>query len=421
MSCAVPVVLAGDEGFLGAIDEIDLERAEHTNFCCRGEDKLTDGALLSAICKLAEVRGRERIGKALREYVCRYHSSSICAERTEKVYRRALAGAPCRACTGQILLCGYYGYGNMGDDALLIRAIERARNKYPRLSICALTAGGKRDGRKFCVRCAARTSPAAVRREIKKSEIVVFGGGTLLQNDTSMRSLWYYLWVLRLAKKYGKRVQLWANGIGRIRGKRARYATARALCGCELLGLRERESVALARRLLSESKLSIPRMILESDLALAEYCEDSERTRYLLDMLGIGEGARIAVVALRGVERAGYVHIMRRWVLSLAREGILPVFAVMFADEDLDMSIRMCREVGGVLAYPIGIGDTVSLMRRACVVLGMRYHALVFASGAGVPFIGFGAQPKIESFCRAGGGIYFFDMLAQERGEAPAT
>jgi polysaccharide pyruvyl transferase WcaK-like protein len=185
--------------------------------------------------------------------------------------------------------------------------------------------------------------------------------------------------------------------------------------------LRDRESVALARSLLAEQKLAMPKMILERDLALVEYCEDSERTRYLLDMLGIGEERRVAVVALRGVEHTGYVHIMRRWVLSLTREGILPVFAVMFADEDLEMSIRMCREVGGVLAYPIDIADTVALMRRSCVVLGMRYHALVFASAAGVPFIGFGGQPKIESFCRTGGGIYFLDMLAQERGEPFAT
>ena len=83
---------------------------------------------------------------------------------------------------GGVLLCGYYGFFNVGDDALLAAAIARAREKFPCFGVSALTRRGKRDAWRWGIPCVRRDRPLAVMRAIRRAEVVVFGGGTLLQD-----------------------------------------------------------------------------------------------------------------------------------------------------------------------------------------------------------------------------------------------
>ena len=410
MCCAVPVVLAGDEGYLGILAENKISVASGTNFCCRGCGGIEDNALFEDIERLLDMSEDERcaLGLRLREYALIAHSQENTAKQTARFYRKMLKSQD--EGNESVLLCGYYGYGNMGDELLLSSAISRASARYPRRRIVALTAHGGRDGRRFGIRCVRRFSPIAVVRAIKRCRVVIFGGGTLLQNKTSRRSLGYYLLILRLAKRYSKRVELWANGIGEIYGERARRMTAKALSACDHIGMRERESAFIARELLLEYGFTPPRIELEEDLVIGYATEDGGRGEYILDHLGVLENSRTAVVALRGIERKGYMKSLERWLTRLVSDGIKLVFVAMYPNEDMEVCRRVCREYGGVLAYPVSASDVISLMKRSCLVCGMRYHALVLAHIAGVPFIGFGGESKIQSFCRSHGGVYYTDI-----------
>ena len=411
MSCGVPVVLAGDEGYLGAVDDTVLSRAEATNFCCRGESKIQDELLCNDILKLLGMNEEQRreLSEKLREYVKKHHSVEGMVSLTERVY-----GSVVRRSYGRkkgVLLCGYYGFDNMGDDALLRAAVRRAEREYPNVPICALTKNGKRDSRKFGVRCVCRHSPIAVVREIRRAQAVVFGGGTLLQNGTSRRSLAYYLKILSLAKNANIPTELWGNGIDNVRGRRFRKMTARALSECRYVGLRDRESMEAAVRLIRHFGYEMPPMALEDDLAFGTPPCGEDRLSYILSALGLEYDTPIAVIAIRGTEKKGYRGIMEKHVSALAIEGVTPVFLPMFPMEDLEACRNLCDDKGGVIAYPIGASDAAALIRHATVVLAMRYHALVFAASVGTPFVGYGAEPKIERFCRSHGGKYFTQIL----------
>lgn len=400
MSCAVPVVLGGNEGFFGAVTQNDLMRCEKSNFCCRGERAISEEALFSEISAVLDMprSQREALGVALREYVIKHHSAELMARKTEEVYRLAVLSI--EAEKKGVLLCGYYGFGNMGDDALLLRAIERARQRFPLLPVCAMTKRGKRDERRFGVRCARRSDAFALMREIRRCEVLVFGGGTLLQSSTSSRSLYYYTRILRYARRYAKRIELWGNGIEKIKGKRDRAEAARALCACDLVELRDRSSVREAISLLSQAALPAPKLALESDLAATPFYTDRGRAEYVLSLLGVDSCERMAVICVRGTEARGEVERMKAWLYALKKDGIRLIFIAMCPKEDLVLSRRLCRELGGTLAYPLGIADVTELIRRAALVCSMRYHALVFAASVGTPFIGFGSEGKIKSFCR---------------------
>ena len=410
MSCAVPVVLAGDEGFLGVAEGDVLDKGAQTNFCCRDCKKTNDEALFEALKDILDRSNeqRQQLGSCLREYVMAYHSVDTMAKKTMAFYKAAVSRA--HSGGGGVLLCGYYGFGNMGDDLLLDAAIKRSASRFPHMPVTALTAGGRRDARRYGVRCVRRWSLFSVMREIRISEVVVFGGGTLLQNSTSRRSLWYYLFILRYAERKGKRTELWGNGIGEIFGSVWRRMTAAALSGCDYVGMRERESALYLRELVREYGLPSPSIKLERDLAIDHAALGNGRAEYILDRLGISNDTRTAVIALRGIEKRGYMASLVRFIGALISDGIKPVFIAMYPYEDMEVCRRICRAFGGVLAYPVSASDVAALMRRSCVVCGMRYHALVLAHLSGVPFIGFGGETKIQSFCRSYGGVYYTEL-----------
>lgn len=409
MSCSVPVILAGNEGYIGELVGDRLLLAENTNFCCRGKHKMSLDKLFAdlkrALLKSAEQRKSD--GERLRGYVVENHSIAAVAEQTESFYKRYVNR---KSYVGKLLLCGYYGFGNMGDDALLLQSLKRARKKYPRLLPCAMTAGGKRDSGRFGgIRCIKRTNPIALAREIRRSEAVIFGGGTLLQSSTSYRSLGYYLCILRYAQAHGKRTELWGNGIDEIGGKYWRHAVARVLEKCDYVGLRDVQSLRYAERLVRTETFKNITAVLENDLALAPFYSERGRFEYILSSFNISVKEKNTVVAVRGSDTNENIGVLKRWLYALKGDGEKLLFIVMYPKEDLKLSQRICDELGGTLVYPIGISDTAELIRASSLVCSMRYHALVFAAAAGTHFIGFGGERKVRDFCRLDGGLYWCD------------
>ena len=84
-------------------------------------------------------------------------------------------------------LVGYYGYGNVGDDICLIKTKEIILNVYPNSSFYILSKGVIDD---YSVN---RWNLFSIIYTMFRSDQIVFGGGGLLQNKTSFKSLYYYL------------------------------------------------------------------------------------------------------------------------------------------------------------------------------------------------------------------------------------
>ncbi len=411
MSCGVPVVLAGDEGFLGVLDAKTLKAAETTNFCCRGAENINDADMLNALKQLLDLSREERrdVGRVLRKYVLDRHSVDNMAEQTESLYK-SVRSSECPA-SERVLLCGYYGFGNMGDDLLLMSSLKKAKEKYRNIAVCALTNGGRRESDRFGVRCASRRNIFTVTREIKKADVVVFGGGTLIQNNTSRRSLWYYIFILKYAQKAGKRVELWGNGIGNIKGFISRRAAAGAIAGCHFVSLRDKASFMRMKELLGEHSFALPPVIIERDLAFGLLSKNSDTHELLRRELGIEDSKRIAIIIPRGAERGDSTEALEMWAEHLRASGIKLVFVPMYPKQDMRLCEAMSKKLSGKLAYPVTQGEAFSLIRSADVVCSMRYHGLVLAADAGVSFIGFGEEEKIKSFCRENGGAFYSDIL----------
>lgn len=395
--CGLPVILCGNEGYMGLLGEASFDGARAVNFCARGYKKMSEERLLEDI-KAALWEKRETVtceSERVRVRMARECSLSSCAEQTESFYRGVLSH---RQKSGRgVLLCGYYGYGNLGDNALLRSAIERARREFGSLPIRALTKNGSADGKLFGVSCVKRSSPIVLFRELKGCRYFIFGGGTLLQNRTSNRSLLYYSALMRIAKHYGAVCLMWGNGIGEIKGRVWQKIAKNALASCDFVGIRDGGSLKRAEALLGETDRKIR---LEGDLAEGMEACDEARTRFLLfSLFGSERIPSFVIVALNG---QAYREGLAEPMLDVIKErGLCPVFVVMYEGEDGEVSERLCKRYGGKILKGVCFSDLVGLAARSKGVYSMRLHALIAAQKAGTPFYGIGNDEKITDFCKS--------------------
>ncbi len=410
MACGTPVILAGNEGMLGLVRGRLLFRAAAGNFCCRDGEPLTEEALKREILRLLSLSAQERqaFGNRLAEYVQSKHDLSKVAKETEDFYRDTLSHSV-SSLPADLVLCGYYGYGNVGDDALLHASIRRAGALYPDYTLSALTRRGRKDASLFRIRCVNRKNPLAVARELKHAKVLVFGGGTLLQDQTSLRSLLWYASVLRYAHRRGLRIELWGNGLSLPRTALGERIIIDCLSRCHRVGLRDAPSLAWGISHVPEGMAG--HFLPEKDLALGTLPSTDARAEFLCRRYGVDTcSAGFGIVTVRGGVGQGYLKILCSWLSMLRGERMRLLFVPMLPREDERLCRRLASLFGGTVTSSLSPSDLVGLMARARIVCGMRLHSLVFAACAETPFVGFGSDPKIEAFCREHGGVFFTDL-----------
>jgi polysaccharide pyruvyl transferase CsaB len=392
MSCAVPCVIAGDEGMLGALSFANISLAEQTNFCARGCGKISDGALEREISKLLLLGGEEyeRLGRFLRRYVQEKHGIERMAERTEAFYIRARGEVSFGrgAC-----LCGYYGYGNLGDDTLLECAILRAKKRFGEDSVSVLANAPVAEKYRRGVRCVSRKNVFSVIREIYSSHHLIFGGGTLFQDKTSMRSFLYYAAIAYIARLFGVRVEFWGAGFAPLEHRISRKLLSKTLAFADYIELRDRDSLEVVL------SLGAPRgkCYLSRDMAF-----DIPRPRATVEKR---EGG-YAFIAICGRQpRRSHAKIFIRAV-GLMCEGKKIIVLGMYPREDREEGQRIARRLGARYVEAESAARLIGLLRRADVCCSERLHLLIFSAIAGVRFEGFGEDRKILSFCEEWGGRY---------------
>ena len=178
-------------------------------------------------------QAREEMGKALYEKAKRMFSFDNMVHTQEKYYEVIVRRAkrPPLLRDGAVI-CGAYGLGNGGDNAILEAIVAQLKNIDPDLPICVLSRDPEETRLNAHVSAVYSFRFIKIFRLLRTSDLFLSGGGTLLQDATSTRSLLYYLLMIRLAHDTGNRVMLYGCGAGPILRERNRRRTARVLDRC---------------------------------------------------------------------------------------------------------------------------------------------------------------------------------------------
>ncbi len=293
----------------------------------------------------------------------------------------------------RFLLSGYYGFGNLGDEALLQMIVEQLRARWPACAVDVLSGDPAATARAYGVDATPRMDLARVRSAIEAADVVLSGGGGLLQNVTSLKSLLYYSGVIRSAIRAGKPTMVFAQSIGPLDfwGR----AMVRNFCkGLRAATVRDERSCSLLRSLLPD----VPVERTADPVFLFE--PGGEPLDLAAEGLA-GDDAPLVVVSVRKWQAAdATAQAMANAVDHLAaRYGARVAFLPLGGPPDAEIATTIIRRCGStpVLLPDYPLGQAAQVIGRASLVIGMRLHALVIAARLGVPFLALPYDPKVTA------------------------
>ncbi len=397
MSCAKPVIVAGNEGYLGIFDSDKLQVGIDTNFCCRGLAESTPEQLLADVTEVlsADADQLNRWGDYGRQVICERYSVSKMALDCVQMYCAASEEKRWDA-----VVSGYYGYGNAGDEALLKAMIQHLREQKEDVRLCVLSKDPKKTGAEHSVYALNRYNLFKIKKILRQSKVFISGGGSLLQDVTSNKSLWYYLNLIKMAHKVQVPIFLYANGIGPINSHKNRVRTAEVLKNVKEITLREPES---ARELLEIGVKDIPTTVT-ADPVLSLSPVSEEKVDAQLMQLGISKDTKLLGVSVRPWKHLGvdFLPKLAEVITEICKQyELTPLFLPMKYPEDLEFSQKlqtMLSVESVILKNPCEAEEILGLVSRTKTMLAMRLHSLIYASAVCVPTVGLSYDPKIDAF-----------------------
>ena len=299
----------------------------------------------------------------------------------------------------RIVVSGYYGSKNAGDEAMLAAMIEVLSDLDPQVNITVISTDPEDTKKRHGVHAVSWLSVGEILGALRHADLLVSGGGSLLQNVTSGRSLYYYLGVIWLAERLGVPVMLYAQGIGPVCGGLARSLMRRIAGGVSLITVRDRGSFEEIESL----GITKPPTEVTADPVLAIHPVDLGIGRGILRKAK-ADGAK-PVVGISVREWRGWDHykqVIAEAADQTAKElGARIVFFPMQVPEDVktaEMIAARMETEATVLTDEFTTGELLSLVGNFDLLLGIRLHALIFAGVMGVPMAGISYDPKIDRF-----------------------
>jgi polysaccharide pyruvyl transferase CsaB len=303
--------------------------------------------------------------------------------------------------TRRILLSGYYGFDNTGDEAILFSAVQAFKAKG--VEIAVLSHNPLKTTKILGIQAFGRKRLLDILKGIFYSHLVLSGGGGLFQDKTSLKSLLYYLRIPVLGKLLGRKTMVFAQGIGPIQTAQGRYLT-RWVCNyfVDRITVRDEES----------------KFFLKS-IGVKKNIETTADLAFLLEpALGETKKGVLTQWGLDNVSKPLLGVVLREWkgmekLLPEIAQGIssfckaydfFPILLSFQPGEDENLLAKLetllqssYQKISGI----IPILELLALISNFSLLLGMRYHSLVFSALCQVPFVGINYDPKVEHLTRS--------------------
>jgi len=303
----------------------------------------------------------------------------------------------------KVVISGYYGFGNVGDEAVLAAIIAGLRRRAPDIGITVLSATPQLTAELDGVRAVPRYNLFSLWREIGQADVLISGGGTLFQDVTGRRSFFYYLGLIVLAKMRGKKIMVFAQGFGPLRKKFNRWLAGLVLDRVELITVRDEDSLHQLKAL----GIKTPPVHLTGDPTGSLGPADKAEGRKLLGLEGIPLDKPLLGVAVRSLTSQPELddELCRHLAAGLDRlvvqSGLRPVFLLFQCPEDMRETAKvmaLMKERAEVVFKICRPEEMCALFTQFELVVALRLHALIFAALSNVPLLGLAYDPKVKAF-----------------------
>lgn len=301
-----------------------------------------------------------------------------------------------------VVICGAYGKGNAGDDAILKAIVQEMREIDSTRPIWVMSRRPKETRLLFRTNAMYTFNVPKVLCQLKRASLYVNGGGSLMQDVTSTRSLQYYLFTIRQAKKLGCKVMMYGCGIGPINKQSNRIATTKTLNKfVDLITLRD----DISRKELEDMNVSNPEIKLSADPTIILKPAQAEIVNSALENLGIPPENNYIGFGLRNWKGFddSIDKIAKIAEYAYEKHGLIPLFVPIEYPNDL-MPASIVAEKLKCPHYMVSerqpIEITIGILAKMKTVVGIRLHSLMFSASHGVPVIGMSYDIKVDGFLK---------------------
>lgn len=286
-----------------------------------------------------------------------------------------------------IVISGYYGFNNLGDEAVLAGITSLLKNKNEKLKITVLSASPQKTAELYDVNSVSRTSLIQILAALAEADLFISGGGSLLQDVTGSFSVPYYLGLAWLAKMQNTKIVYYAQGAGPLNKWWSQKLTALTLNRFELLGVRDQGSKNLLKKIDVKKKIE-----LTVDPVFALYDPLNNMRQQIKGKIEVGISVRPWSV--------DYLSELAAGLNKFAQTNNIK-FVLFPMHQDADKKIS--RELKGKLKaeteicdLPAVPGEALKAFSQLDLFVGVRLHSLIFALLNQIPLLALSYDPKIE-------------------------
>ena len=398
---------------------------------------------------------RKRLGENLQTRVMEKYSLRVMCETQLDIYDKVQMNAKRKKNAYDMIISGYYGFDNIGDDAMLMGIVDCIQKECPSVRLAILSKAPVLTALTYRINTFNRINFMKAMRIMRHARLFIHGGGNIIQDSTSTRSLFFYLAITQIAKMMHMRVMFFGNGFGPLIKPFNRRVSGRVLNQADAITVRERlslgelESLAVTKpliKLTADPALLLSQAAPEQDIDLIFANEgipegrryigfsvrdyqvaakklgasaDARRAHYeagyKVNKVTNGEqsgkydgrisrktGGRISGKSGGRSENEEYLHIIAKAADDFCvKHNVLPVFLPTEYPRDvrqIEKVLGLMKTPGYVIRQRYSVPQTFGIVTRMEMMVAMRLHALIFAANLGVPVVSIEYQPKIEGF-----------------------
>ncbi|ARP44163.1 polysaccharide pyruvyl transferase CsaB [Geobacillus thermodenitrificans] len=310
----------------------------------------------------------------------------------------------------KIVISGFYGLGNTGDEAILEAMIDNLRSEWPDLDITVFSLSPEQTEKTHSVKSVYRGwrhNNKEKIRALREADLLISGGGGLLQDTYPTRFLFgplpYYLLIVFLAKLCGTKVMFFSQGIGPVNTTWGKILMKVFANMADFITVRDEYS----KQLLHQLGVTRPETVVTADIVFA-FCHKQDDA--CMESLPLHGDEQLVAVSVRPWfhHRDYYRKIAKALDQLIELEDITPVFVPMEGEHDVYASEQVVKQMAHkrschILDPNFTPNQYLHFISQCRLTIGMRLHSLIFSALTGVPHIGLSYDKKVESLLKRSG------------------
>ena len=291
-----------------------------------------------------------------------------------------------------ILISGYYGFHNTGDELVLQEIIRGIKKINSDLNISVLSADPEYTKEKYQVVAYDRWNIFHIIKSIFRADVLISGGGSLLQDKTSKNGILYYFGIIFISKLFKKKVYIFSQGIGPVSHSRNIKLLKYLLSKSDYISVRDKDSLGFLVKSGIKKKID-----LTGDPVFLIGNINEKEKKILWEKNGLDESKKLIAVSLRPWENSKKIVLETVEFLDYFDRREFQIRFLSFHKGEDEKIIKDIVPENEIIKEDLAPEEKAILIGSSYLTVGMRLHSLILAASQKTRFISISYDPKVSA------------------------